>query len=35
MTSKKLSQHEQDFADVMALELRLNREKREVGQKQE
>ena len=29
MTSKKLSQHEQDFADAMALELRLNREQRE------
>ena len=29
MTSKKLSQHEQDFADAMALKLRLNREKRE------
>ena len=29
MTSKKLSQHEQDFADAMALKLRLNREQRE------
>ena len=29
MTSKKLSQHEQDFADAMALKLRLNREHRE------
>ena len=29
MTSKKLSQHEQDFADAMALELRINREQRE------
>ena len=27
MTSKKLSQHEQDFADAMALKLRLNRER--------
>ena len=29
MTSKKLSQHEQDFADAMALKLRLNRDQRE------
>ena len=29
MTSKKLSQYEQDFADAMALKLRLNREQRE------
>ena len=29
MTSKKLSKHEQDFADAMALKLRLNREQRE------
>ena len=29
MTSKKLSQHEQDFADAMALKLRLSREQRE------
>ena len=29
MTSKKLSQQEQDFADAMALKLRLNREQRE------
>ena len=29
MTSKKLSQHEQDFADAMALKLHLNREQRE------
>ena len=29
MTSKKLSQNEQDFADAMALKLRLNREQRE------
>ena len=29
MTSKKLSQHEQDFADAMALKLCLNREQRE------
>ena len=29
MTSKKLSQDEQDFADAMALKLRLNREQRE------
>ena len=29
MTSKKLSQHEQDFADAMASKLRLNREQRE------
>ena len=29
MTSKKLSQHEQDFADAMALKLRINREQRE------
>ena len=28
MTSKKLSQHEQDFADAMALKLRINREQR-------
>ena len=28
MTSKKLSKHEQDFADAMALKLRLNREQR-------
>ncbi len=27
MTSKKLSKHEQDFADAMALKLRLNRER--------
>ena len=32
MTSKKLSQHEQDFADAMALKLRLNREQREKEQ---
>ena len=29
MTSKKLSLHEQDFADAMALKLRINREQRE------
>ena len=29
MTSKKLSQHAQEFADAMALKLRLNREQRE------
>ena len=29
MTSKKLSQHEQDFTEAMALKLRLNREQRE------
>ena len=29
MTSNKLLQHEQDFADAMALKLRLNREQRE------
>ena len=29
MTSKKLSQHEQDFAETTALKLRLNREQRE------
>ena len=29
MTSKKLSKHEQDFADAMALKLRINREQRE------
>ena len=29
MTSKKLSQQEQDSADAMALKLRLNREQRE------
>ena len=29
MTSKKLSQREQDFADAMALKLRINREQRE------
>ena len=29
MTSKKLSQHEQHFADAMALKLRINREQRE------
>ena len=29
MTSKKLSQYEQDFADAMALKLRINREQRE------
>ena len=29
MTSKKLSQHEQDSADAMALKLRINREQRE------
>ena len=29
MTSKKLSQHEQDFAHAMALKLLLNREQRE------
>ena len=29
MTSKKLSQQKQDFADAMALKLRLNREQRE------
>ena len=29
MTSKKLSQHEQDFADAMALKLPINREQRE------
>ena len=29
MTSKKLSQHEQYFADAMALKLRINREQRE------
>ena len=32
MNSKKLSQHEQDFADAMALKLRLNREQREKEQ---
>ena len=30
MTSKKLSQHEQDFADAMALKLPINREQREM-----
>ena len=35
MTSKKLSQYEQDFADAMALKLRLNREQRaEVEERQ-
>ena len=35
MTSrKKLPQHEQDFADAMALKLRLYREQREKEQKQ-
>ena len=35
MTSrKKLPQHEQDFADAMALKLRINREQREKEQKQ-
>ena len=29
MTSKQLSKHEQDFADAMALKLRINREQRE------
>ena len=29
MTSKKLSQYEQDFAHAMALKLRINREQRE------
>ena len=29
MNPKKFSQHEQDFADAMALKLRLNREQRE------
>ncbi len=29
MTSKKLSQHEQDFADAMALKLRINRDQGE------
>ena len=29
MTPKKLSKHEQDFADAMALKLRINREQRE------
>ena len=29
MTSKKLSKYEQDFADAMALKLRINREQRE------
>ena len=29
MTSKKLSKLEQDFADAMALKLRINREQRE------
>ena len=29
MASKKLSKHEQDFADAMALKLRINREQRE------
>ena len=29
MTSKKLSEHEQGFADAMALKLRINREQRE------
>ena len=34
MTSrKKLPKHEQDFADAMALKLRLNREQREKEQK--
>ena len=33
MTSKKLSQYEQDFADAMALKLRLNREQREKEEK--
>ena len=33
MTSKKLSQHEQDFADAMALKLRLNREQRKKEEK--
>ena len=35
MTSKKLSQHEQDFADAMALKLRLNREQREKEKKRQ
>ena len=29
MTPKKLSKHQQDFADAMALKLRLNRQQRE------
>ena len=32
MTSKKLSEHEQGFADAMALKLRLNREQREKAE---
>ena len=35
MTSKKLSQHEQDFAHAMALKLRLNREQREKEKKRQ
>ena len=33
MTSKKLSKHEQDFADAMALKLRINREQRAEEEK--
>ena len=29
MTSKKLSQYEQDFADAIAMKLHINREQRE------
>tara|TARA_B100000989_G_scaffold243537_1_gene190562 strand:- start:360 stop:581 length:222 start_codon:yes stop_codon:yes gene_type:complete len=35
MTPKKLSQHDQDFADVIALKLRLNREQREKEKKRQ
>ena len=35
MTSKKLSQHEQDFADAMALKLRINREQREKNKERQ
>ena len=35
MTSKKLSKHEQDFADAMAVKLRLNREQREKEKKRQ
>ena len=35
MTSKKLSQHEQDFADAMALKLRINREQREKDEERQ
>ena len=35
MTSKKLSQQEQDFADAMTLKLRLNREQREMEEERQ